>query len=233
MRDGLQRYVLGPALSLGRYYRAVPEDRRVKQVDETLSERHLANLRGFVTRRDMIRSFPRNATAAEIGVAAGDFAEQILAETAPQRLYLIDLWRDGSRASGVAIKDSAETSEKHPHDIDRVNTRFGEEIAAGRILLLRGVSWEKIAEIDEASLDWAYLDAAHNYDSVRKDLEALRPKLKPHGIIAGHDYVRWGRHGFRCGVIEAVHSFCIEHGFEMIGVTFDPKYPPSYAIRAM
>mgnify|MGYP003327644338 CR=1 FL=1 len=37
--------------------------------------------------------------------------------------------------------------------------------------------------------DFIYIDAAHDYDSVKEDLTNWYPKLKINGIIAGHDYV--------------------------------------------
>lgn len=38
------------------------------------------------------------------------------------------------------------------------------------------------------SLDFVYLDAGHDYESVKADLKAWRPKLKYGGILAGDDW---------------------------------------------
>lgn len=38
------------------------------------------------------------------------------------------------------------------------------------------------------SLDAVFLDAEHLYDDVMEDLKTWFPKVKPDGIIAGHDY---------------------------------------------
>jgi predicted O-methyltransferase YrrM len=37
-------------------------------------------------------------------------------------------------------------------------------------------------------IDWLYVDAAHDYDSVRADLVAWVPKVRPGGMILGDDY---------------------------------------------
>jgi predicted O-methyltransferase YrrM len=37
-------------------------------------------------------------------------------------------------------------------------------------------------------IDYLYIDAAHDYDSVRVDLHAWVPKVKPGGLILGDDY---------------------------------------------
>ena len=54
--------------------------------------------------------------------------------------------------------------------------------------------------IADGDLDWVFIDANHNYDYVRADIAAWTPKVRPGGIIAGHDYL--DRDGW--GVIRAV-----------------------------
>lgn len=43
----------------------------------------------------------------------------------------------------------------------------------------------------DKSLDFVFIDAAHDYESVKKDIEAWLPKIKIGGYIGGHDY-EWG-----------------------------------------
>jgi hypothetical protein len=40
-----------------------------------------------------------------------------------------------------------------------------------------------------ASLEWVHLDARHDYASVKADIEAWLPKVKPGGWLSGDDYV--------------------------------------------
>lgn len=51
----------------------------------------------------------------------------------------------------------------------------------------------------DESLDFVFLDGAHDYESVKKDIEAWLPKVKVGGVLAGHDFcMQWP------GVIKAV-----------------------------
>ncbi|HSE33385.1 MAG TPA: class I SAM-dependent methyltransferase [Pyrinomonadaceae bacterium] len=40
----------------------------------------------------------------------------------------------------------------------------------------------------DASLDWVHLDARHDYESVKADIEAWLPKIKTGGWLSGDDY---------------------------------------------
>jgi len=45
----------------------------------------------------------------------------------------------------------------------------------------------------DASVDWVHLDARHDYASVKADVQAWLPKLKPGGWLSGDDYdeIKW------------------------------------------
>lgn len=40
----------------------------------------------------------------------------------------------------------------------------------------------------DGSLDFVFIDAEHDYANVRRDIDAWLPKVKPGGIISGHDH---------------------------------------------
>ena len=54
------------------------------------------------------------------------------------------------------------------------------------------------------SVDMSYIDASHDYSSVKKDLSAWWPKTKK--ILSGHDY----KHGNFPGCTQAIDEFCEE-----------------------
>ena len=60
---------------------------------------------------------------------------------------------------------------------------------------------------DDASLDFVYLDAGHDYISIQEDLQCWYPKVRVGGVFAGHDY----SDSFP-GVRLAVDAFCQQLG---------------------
>ena len=98
--------------------------------------------------------------------------------------------------------------------------------------IIRDLSFGAIVACPDSYFDWVYLDTDHTYDTTRRELELLRPKMKKGGIIAGHDYIfgNWDD-GHRYGVIEAVREFCLTYQWEMIFLTHELDDHPSFAIR--
>src|SRR3990167_10398500 len=56
-----------------------------------------------------------------------------------------------------------------------------------RIKLIKGKSDEVTIKFQDNSLDFVFLDADHRYKKVLSDIDAWYCKVKPGGIIAGHD----------------------------------------------
>jgi predicted O-methyltransferase YrrM len=46
----------------------------------------------------------------------------------------------------------------------------------------------------DGTFDLVFIDAMHDYESVKTDILAWLPKVKPGGILAGHDYMHAGEH---------------------------------------
>lgn len=180
-------------------------------------EKHVKNLVSLPDRIEMLKRLPSGAVAAEIGVNKGDFSEHILKQTQPQKLVLIDIWA---------------TRRYHGGLYEVVKNKFVKEITNGQVEIIRDLSFGGIAACSDQYFDWVYLDTDHTYNTTKRELELLRPKMKPGGIIAGHDYIigNWNA-GYRYGVIEAVREFCITHEWELIFLSHELDIPPSFAIR--
>lgn len=79
--------------------------------------------------------------------------------------------------------------------------------------ILRQASLDAAARLADASVDLVFLDASHDRGAVSADIAAWRPKLRPGGRLAGHDYAP-----DHPGVIDAVDAaaealgLSLEHG---------------------
>lgn len=73
--------------------------------------------------------------------------------------------------------------------IQEVFEKFKERIAQyPNVVFMQDYSQDNHrAHLDE-SLDFVYIDGAHDYLSVIRDIENFLPKIKSGGIIAGHDW---------------------------------------------
>lgn len=56
------------------------------------------------------------------------------------------------------------------------------------IIKHKGLSVEVAKEFEDGSLDLIYIDGDHSEAAVRLDFASWIPKVKPGGVISGHDY---------------------------------------------
>jgi len=65
--------------------------------------------------------------------------------------------------------------------------RFNHEVI-NTARILRAPSEMAARMFDDGSVDVVFLDGNHDHDSVKADIRAWKPKVRPGGILAGHDY---------------------------------------------
>jgi len=88
-------------------------------------------------------------------------------------------------------------SEPYPPDMHQRCLAFLDRCDLQPIVLRQAST----ATLSPRIFDYAFLDAAHDYDSIRADIAAWWPKIKPGGWLAGHDYTN--AEGVRQAVDEA------------------------------
>ena len=182
-----------------------------------LDKRHIANLKVLLDREELLELMPKNGVVAELGVNKGEFSEKILSICQPQKLHLVDIWG----------------SERYNQDIRKsVEKKFEKEISAGKVEINLGLSSDVVEKFSDNYFDWIYVDTDHTYQTTKAELEKYQSKIKPGGIIAGHDYILGNFEGMmKYGVKEAVYEFCKNHDWEIIHLTMENNIPPSFAIR--
>mmetsp|Transcript_121946 Transcript_121946/g.339949 ORF Transcript_121946/g.339949 Transcript_121946/m.339949 type:complete len:209 (+) Transcript_121946:1-627(+) len=112
----------------------------------------------------------RPIAMAEIGVEAANTSQRLL-ERNPSLWYI-----------GV---DPYVRNDGLYEDVLR---RLAPHLKSARFELHRSTSLAAAATVQDASLDLAFLDARHDYDAVADDIGAWWPKVRPGGVLAGHDF---------------------------------------------
>jgi len=82
-----------------------------------------------------------------------------------------------------------------------------------RLTAHRRPSVETARDFADQSLDFVFIDARHTYEATCEDLAAWWPKVRPGGLIAGHEYVH--APGVRAAVDEFVSRGALEHAFRL------------------
>lgn len=140
-------------------------------------EHFYKNLTGYFTFPDfyawVAQQMPldRHSHLVEIGVASGQsavfLAVELINRGAPFTLDLVDQFTSGPQFV--------------ENNIVPVRHVIGK--------LHQGMSWDGAQHYDDKSLDFVFIDAGHDYTSVKKDIDAWLPKVKSGGILAGHDFM--------------------------------------------
>ena len=98
---------------------------------------------------------------------------------------MVDRWQTYPPS---ATPSSLKQANQGAFDTARQRAIQATEFAADRRTIHRQASVQASASFDDGSLDYVVIDAEHGYESVVADITAWLPKLKPNGILFGHDY---------------------------------------------
>lgn len=146
----------------------------------------LENAKLVSTRQDILKYMPQNAIVAEVGVAYGEFTKKILSVMKPQKFYAIDYYSQDNPHRAYMGRNDFQTSNLTHYEW--YEKQFKKEIENGQLEMKQGFSWDVLETFPDNFFDYVYLDACHEYDAVKKDVEVLERKVKPNGIIAFNDY---------------------------------------------
>lgn len=149
------------------------------------SER-LQRTRVLSDRVEALHYMPKGGIVAEVGVAYGDFTKHILNQIKPQKMYAIDYYNGNNPGGDIWGRRDYENSGLTP--LQWYEREFHAEISKGILETRQGMSWECLADFPDEYFDYVYLDACHSYDSVKRDVDVLRYKVKDGGMLVFNDY---------------------------------------------
>lgn len=132
---------------------------------------------------------------AEVGTQRGHFAQTIRSVWRGIRLHCVDPWQNLS-----AYADTGNVSDaQHMAFMKEAHNRLdGVSQHPYKFVLHQCTSLDMArsytAAGEDGTFEFVYIDADHSYASVKADLEAWFPLVKPGGVMAGHDYILDGWH---------------------------------------
>lgn len=117
---------------------------------------------------------------AEIGVKEGRFISHMLQKFPDLIMCAVDPWEDQPEGNESYIG----------WDWNSIYSQYREKIKPynGRVREYRMYSEDAAELIEDASLDFVFIDAQHDYKSVKQDIQFWISKVKPGGLLCGHDH---------------------------------------------
>ena len=177
-----------------------------------------------MTRQHLYRLFNELGfkKGAEVGLFRGRNARTMFREIPGLKLY------------GIEPYDDQPTSTRHktvPRYERNRNSATG-RLRHWDMTIIEKFSEIAVQDIPYDSLDFVYIDGDHSYDYVMLDIILWTRRVRPGGIVAGHDYIDKNgyRHAFDINVKEAVDDYTRIHNINNWYLT-DPTVSPNKSDR--
>ncbi|MEX0677441.1 MAG: class I SAM-dependent methyltransferase [Pirellulales bacterium] len=161
--------------------------------------------------------------AAEIGVLRGAFSRMFLDRWRGAVLHLIDPWRHLDDYRDISNLSDTE----HESCLAEVHRNLVAH--TGRYMIHRQLSQEAVHAFGNESLDFVYLDANHALEATLRDIRSWMQKVRPGGVLAGHDYLDGDLPEADFGVKSAVRSF--EREADLVAHCTREAWPSWYFIK--
>jgi hypothetical protein len=99
-------------------------------------------------------------------------------------LYCVDTWEGSIENQGHPLLDGDGLWKEFLQNIDPVSGM----VEPMRMTSLMAAEYFK--SIDK-KFEFVFIDASHDYENVKADIEAWMPLVRDGGVLAGHDYPTW------------------------------------------
>lgn len=145
----------------------------------------------------------------EVGVAAGEYSEQLIKGHQWVRFWGIDPY----------VKYEGYKDYQLRKTFERMENEARQRVAGHpEYQLAKEFSVTAAKNFKDGVLDFVYIDGNHNGEAVRQDIEAWYPKVRSGGIIAGHDFTgRWP------SLRKEVIAYCREKGIQLFILGMERK----------
>lgn len=180
-------------------------------------EHFYQTIEGWFDFEDLYREMVRRANFISHFVEIGAFKGKSTAFMAVEianckkaiRFDVVDTWQGSSEhQKGAFSEDASVVANQLFEDFSRNTSSVADYIRPVRM-----TSLEAAQLYQDGSLDFVFIDASHDYENVKADILAWKPKVKSGGYIGGHDL-----HAVFPGVEQAVRE--LFPTFEIVGCSW-------------
>lgn len=147
----------------------------------------------------------------EVGVCQGDLSQPLLEAFPKLNLLMVDHFKEYEHKTVPRLGKWTQDRMYQAMQMAVNRTMF----ASNRRIIMIGDSVEASRIIRDESLDFVFIDAGHDYESVKPDLEHFCKKVRKGGLISGHDYRGKSKLPGYFGVKLAVNEYAKSNGYKI------------------
>lgn len=161
-----------------------------------------------------IQNCPEKGKIVELGCWKGRSSSYLIVEALNSKkdldIHFVDTWAGSPEHLDSSLGTYEEGLSQDPDFVykvflDNINkTNYPKNIH-------RMHTFQASKLFEDNSIDFLYIDTAHEFEHVKKEINLWFPKVKPGGVIAGHDY-------FYPGVLAAVRDFSLKYDLEISNI---------------
>ena len=151
-------------------------------------------------------------TYCEVGVDKGENVVDVMNRLNVQHSYLIDIYEEYQEDDPIQNKKILLRTHQDQNEAFKIAK---ENLESYRVIWILKYSDKAVEDVPD-NIEFIYIDANHDYEYVKKDLELYWEKVSVNGILAGHDFMA----DFN-GVINAVSEFASENQLHIYSHKYD------------
>jgi hypothetical protein len=179
----------------------------------------IRDARLYAERTDLIRALPirPHSKIAEIGVWRAEFSKVLTTELKPQQFFAFDIFTghltDWNDIPGKQVFEGL----THRAYYEREMAPFSDMLT-----VVEGPNAQTLPDFADHSFDLVYVDAAHDFESVKTDTALAVEMVAESGFLVFNDYtVLDPGNSSRYGVVPVVNDLVVNHGWRIVGFALD------------